>query len=350
MSLSRLAGLIVSILACPVACLPQQAAAPVAPAAHEASPNQIILDVEVTPEKGGTPVAGLTTQDFTVLDNNVSQAVTSFHAYGGGDAPVAVTVVVDAVNASYQTVGYEREQIEKFLKANGGKLDYPTSLAIFTDKGMQIQPGFSKDGNALCGDLDKYVVGLRSIERSAGIYGAGEQLQLSVRTLSELTAHDAALPGRKFILWVSPGWPILTGPHIYVDADQEKQIYSTVMELSTAMREANVTLYNIDPLGTNDIGIRTYYYESFLKGVRKPDQTDFADLSLQVLATQSGGLVLNSSNDIAAQLQTAVRDASAYYVLSLDPGNGEPNEYHDIVVKVAKPGYVARTRMGYYSR
>jgi VWFA-related protein len=193
-------------------------------------------------------------------------------------------------------------------------------------------------------------VGLRSIQRSAGIYGAGEQLQLSVRMLSQLVGHEATLPGRKLVLWVSPGWPILTGPHIYLGTGQQKQIFSTIMGLSTELREANVTLYAIDPLGTTDIGIRTYYYQTFLKGIRKPTQTDFADLSLQVVATQSGGLVLNSSNDITAQLEKAMRDASAYYMLSFDPGKGEPDEYHDIVVKVAKPGYVARTRSGYYSR
>lgn len=354
MSLGRRGGLIALIVSCSAACLAQQAAVPAAPAApaavHETSSSRIRLDVVVTPKNGGAPASGLTAQDFTVLDNNAPQAVTSFRAYNGPDVPVEVTVVVDAVNAFYQTVSYERGQIEKFLKANGGKLDYPTQLAIFTDTGTQIQRGFSKDGNALSADLDKYVVGLRSIQRSAGVYGAGEQLQMSVRMLSQLTGHLSTLPGRKFILWVSPGWPILTGPHIYISVGQQKQIYSTIKDMSTGLREANVTLYNIDPLGTADIGIRTYYYQSFLKGIRKPSQTDFADLSLQVLATQSGGLVLNSSNNITAQLEKAMRDASAYYVLSFDPGKGEPDEYHDIAVKVAKPGYVARTRMGYYSQ
>jgi VWFA-related protein len=314
-----------------------------------ASPNQVSLSVVVTPQHGGTPIAGLTQQDFTVLDNGAPQTLTSFHAFNGTDAPVEVIVVVDAVNAFYQTVSFERGQIEKFLKANGGKLPYPTALAVFTDTGTQIQQGFSTDGNVLSGILDKYVVGLRDIQRSAGIYGAAEQMQMSVRMLSQLTAREAGRPGRKIVLWVSPGWPILTGPHIYVNPGQQKQIFSTIIDISTSLRKAGITLYAIDPLGTADIGLRTYYYQTFLKGIRKPSDTDFADLSLQVLATQSGGLVLNSSNDVTAQLTKAVQDVSPYYVLSFE-GKGEPNEYHQLAVKVQKPGVVARTRTGYYSR
>jgi hypothetical protein len=68
-----------------------------------------------------------------------------------------------------------------------------------------------------------------------------------------------------------------------------------------------------------------------------------------VLAVQSGGLALNSSNDIAAMLQKAVDDTKTYYELSFDPVQGEPDEYHQIDVKLAKPGLTARTRSSYYT-
>lgn len=352
MFIGRRFGVVLGVLLYAGVCVAQQAASSgEAPrqAGGGASANRISLSVVVTPQHGGTPVSGLTQQDFTVLDNGAPQTITGFRAFNDGDAPVEVIVVVDAVNAFYQTVSFERGQIEKFLKANGGKLAYPTALAVFTDTGTQIQQGFSTDGNVLSGVLDKYVVGLRSLRRSAGIYGAAEQTQMSVRMLSQLTAREAGRPGRKIVLWVSPGWPILTGPHIYISSGQQKRIFSTIIDMSTAMRKAGITLYGIDPLGTNDIGMRTYYYQNFLKGIRKPEQADYADLSLQVLATQSGGLVLNSSNDVTAQLQKAVQDVSPYYVVSFE-GKGEPNEYHQLEVKVAKPGLVARTRTGYYSR
>lgn len=53
----------------------------------------------------------------------------------------------------------ERDQIEKYLKAHGGQLTYPTSVALFTESGMEIQPTPSTDGVALSKLLDGYAVG-----------------------------------------------------------------------------------------------------------------------------------------------------------------------------------------------
>ncbi len=283
MSILRRCGAVFSVLLFSGVCLAQQTtpsseAASAGPGPMGASPNRVSLSVVVTPQHGGTPVSGLMQQDFTVLDNGAPQTIASFHAFNGTDGPVEVIVVVDAVNAFYQTVPFERGQIEKFLKANGGKLPYPTALAIFTDTGTQIQQGFSTDGNVLSGILDKYVVGLRDIQRSAGIYGAAEQTQTSVRMLSQLTAREAARPGRKIALWVSPGWPILTGPRIYISEGQQKQIFSTIIDISTSLRKAGITLYNIDPLGTADIGMRTTTTKTLLKGIRKAERYGFCRL------------------------------------------------------------------------
>jgi len=68
-----------------------------------------------------------------------------------------------------------------------------------------------------------------------------------------------------------------------------------------------------------------------------------------VLSTQSGGLVLNASNDIKGLIDRSVADADAFYTLTLEAAVAErPNEYHSIEVKVATPGLSVRTRSGYY--
>jgi VWFA-related protein len=347
----RRTGVLLGILAISAFALAQQATtAPQPDAATDSGSRGISLDVVVT-SRAGAPVAGLAEQDFTVLDNKVPQKITSFQALGGNAAPVQVILVVDAVNTSYHNVGYERGEIDKFLRANGGRLAYPTALAVFTDTKTEIQSGFSRDGNQLSVALDQYTVGVREITRSAGFYGAGDRLSLSIKALGELAAHDSALPGRKLVLWISPGWPILSGPDVQIDEQDRQKIFRTIVGLSTDLRMDQMTLYSIDPRGTEDAGgFSTFYYQSFLKGVRKPDQVEFGNLALQVLATQTGGLVLNSSNDVAGLIEKAIADAGAYYRLSFNPAPGEPDEYHQIEVKVAKPGLVARTRTGYYSQ
>ncbi len=312
-----------------------------------AAASHISLAVVVTP-KSGPPVADLQQQDFTIFDNKTPRPITSFHAFGGGQAPIHVLVVLDAVNVPYQSIAYSRGEIDKFLHANGGRLAYPTQLAFFTDKGMQIQQSFSTDGNELSSSLDQYAVALRDIHRSSQ-YQASDRFNLSINALQSLSASQAKLPGRKLILWVSPGWPLLSGPRVYLDDKQENQLFSMIVGLSTQMREAAVTLYNINPFGAAEGVGREFYYESFLKGVSKPSQAVIGDLSLQVLAAQSGGLVLNGSNDLTALLEQSVADGQAYYELSFDPPRADhPEEYHHIEVQVNRPGFTARTRQGYY--
>jgi hypothetical protein len=111
-----------------------------------------------------------------------------------------------------------------------------------------------------------------------------------------------------------------------------------------------MTLYALDSLGAEESISHASYYKSFLKGVTKPNNASLGNVSLQVLAAQTGGLVLNS-NDLTALLTRAVKDLDAYYESSFTPKPGDnPNEYHQISDQVAKPGFTARTLQGYYSQ
>ena len=312
--------------------------------------GKIYLDVVVT-SKSGPPVAGLQQKDFTLLDNKVPRPITSFRALGRSQAPLEVILVVDAVNATYESVAYERGQIEKFLRADRGHLVHPTALAVFTDDGMQIQEGFSDDGNALSASLDQYVVGLRRIRRSAAFYGAVERFQLSFFALRQLAAREATRPGRKIILWVSPGWPLLSGPEVDLDSKQQQDRFQDIVSISSAFLQAHITLYSIDPLGTADFDTRAFYYLAFLDGVREPRQVNVGNLALQVLATQSGGLALAINNDVGATLQKCMADTDAYYELTFDPPSGaQRDEYHSLEIKLSNSALTARTRQGYYAQ
>jgi VWFA-related protein len=310
------------------------------------------LDVVVTP-KSGPPVSGLEQQEFTILDNKEPRTINSFKAVRGREAPVEIILVIDDVNTGLQTVAFERSEIDKFLRMDAGHLPYPTALAFLTDSGMQIQDAFSTDGNALSTALDQYSVGLHSILRSGGIYSAEERFQVSLNALLQLAGHESTRPGRKLILWVSPGWPLLSGPGVeeQIDQKQRQQIFSNVVKFSMLMRQARITLYSIDPLGAADFATRAFYWQAFTKGVSQPYQADWGDIALQVLAVQSGGLALTTGNDVAGSLQKCVADAQAYYEISfVAPADQKRDEYHHLEVRVAKTGVVARTRQGYYSQ
>jgi len=316
--------------------------------------RRIEIDVVVT-DKAGAPVSGLQPQDFTLLDDKQPQKVLSFAAFDETNAATApaqqVILVVDAVNTSYSTMGTERLQLDKLLHS-GGQLPVPTSFVFLTDTHTQIQPTPSRDGNVLAGILDSNQAGLRIVGRSQGFYGAAERVQLSIRALDQLIAYEAKQPGRKLVIWLSPGWALLSGPNIDLTAKDQEVLFNTVVQLSAALRAARITLYSVDPLGMSEAGSgRTFYYQEFLKGVPSAKKVQNGNLGLQVLAAQSGGRVLNSSNDVAGLIASCLADAKAFYSISFDaPRADHPNEYHSLEIKIGKPGLAARTRTGYYAQ
>lgn len=132
---------------------------------------------------------------------------------------------------------------------------------------------------------------------------------------------------------------------------QKQQIFTDVVALATLIRQAHITLYSIDPLGTQDLSGRTFNWQTYVKGVSKPSQAEWADIALQVLAVQSGGLALAANNDLLGMLKRCLTDLHAYYELSFSPTlDQKKNEYHQIAVQVAPPAVTARTRLGYYSK
>jgi VWFA-related protein len=341
----------------------QQAASPTqgAPAegdtasARAGGGRRISLDVVVT-DKSGRPVPGLQQQDFTLLDDKQPRTILSFRASGeasaAADSPLQAILLVDAVNTGFQVTARQRQDLGKFLRQDGGQLPIPMSLVLLTDTATEVQPLPTRDGKALADSLASNQTGLRDLGRSGGFYGGVDRLQISLHALERLISREAKLPGRKLLVWLSAGWPLLSGPGVQLTAKDQETLFNTVVELSTTLREARITLYSVDPLGVSDAGsFRTFYYESFLKGVTSANAVQNGNLGLQVLAAQSGGRVLNSSNDIANAITNCLVDAQAFYTLSFDsPPADHPNEYHSLQIKIDKPGLTARTRTGYYAQ
>lgn len=319
--------------------------------------SKILLDVVVT-DKSGKPVAGLQQQDFTVQDNKRPSAILSFKAEGSavagakGGATPQLFLIMDGVNTEIERVMYERESIKQFLTQNHGKLQYPVSLAFFTEDGMQIQTHPSRDGNALIAAINQMGPPRRLIERSSGIYGSEDLLRMSLDALTAFIKKEGPGPGRKIAIWLSPGWPFLNAVPNSLTPNQKQRIFKSVVGYSTALRQAQITLYSVDPQGATDAGgTESSRYQQFVKGLTKVDQAEIGDMGLQVLATQTGGRVIIGNDSLLNSINHFVADLSAYYEVTIESAKADPeNPFHEIDVKVDKPGLTARTRMGYYTQ
>jgi VWFA-related protein len=320
-----------------------------APAPMNPGDRRIKLDVLVTDGKG-TPVPGLTQQDFTLLDNGQARPIHSFQAFPGtggqADPPVQVVLVLDTVNMEYTPAVQARVGIDRFLRLNGGHLSLPTSVFVLADDGVsgQLQP--TTDGNALAENFKQLGSHMRSVRQSAGSWGANERFQLSLKAFTAIAQNEAKLPGRKMLIWCGPGWPLFSGPNMMISSKDQHSMFGSIVAFSTLLREARITVYSV---ALGQPGMSTVVYQEFLKGVKSDKQAAPGYLALRVQAVKSGGRVLGPDNDLTPQIASCFQDAAAYYTLSFEPPRADArDEYHDLKVQVSKPELKVYATTGYY--
>ena len=315
--------------------------------------GKVKLDVAVT-DAAGKPVAGLQPRDFKLLDNGEPRKILSFRAFNDStvkpDPPVEVILVIDMVNLSFQQVAITRQEIERFLKENDGHLKQPVTLLLLSDAGMRVQPRPSVDGNALVSVVSQIKGGVRTIDSAMGGEGLLERFQLCARQMGAIAENEARKPGRKLLIWVGPGWPMLNRPVLgYYSEKDQRRYFDGIVELSTKLREARMVVYSVAP-ATGADPTYSIRYQDYLKGVKSPRDSDSGDLALKVLATQTGGRVLGPDNDLSAQIDRCVADANSFYRISFDPRlTAHADEYHDLKLEVTQPGLTVRTNTGYYN-
>jgi len=314
--------------------------------------GKIKLDV-VVDDGTGKPVQGLQPWDFKILDDSQPRKVLSFRAFDGvtvmPDPAVEVILVMDTLNLPFQQVAFVRGEIGQFLRQNGGKLKQPLTLVLLTDAGIRFQPRPSTDGNAIASVVDGIKGSVSVINPAMGGEGYMERFQRSAKAMDNIVQNEARKPGRKLLIWVGPGWPILNRPSDGYSDREQRRNFDNIVELSTALRQARITAYSVAP--SSAATPNALLYKSFLNAVKTYRDADFGNMALKVLVTQTGGKILGPDNDLAGQINRCIEDANAFYQISFDPPAAvHADEYHDLKVTVDKPGLVVRTDSGYYNQ
>ncbi len=311
---------------------------------------RLSLDVVVT-DRAGKPVAELEPTNFTLLDNDQPRKILSFRRTDGAvgsrfDPPVEVILLLDAVNLPYEAVTLQRLEVEKFLRLNNGQLAFPTSVFLFSNQGLHVQPTPSKDGNALAKMLDASTGTVRARDITGGVYSLAEQFQDSFRTMQGIAENEARKPGRKVLVWIGPGWPLLT-ERFFIQSNESRQNYfHQLVALTKQLREARITIYNVAPI----VGVTRELYKGYVKPVTEARRMEIGNLALEVLALETGGRVLAPANDLAGLILQCQSEIGPYYTLTFEPPQpAEADEFHSLRVQMSGDGLTARTDTGYYN-
>ena len=313
--------------------------------------GKIKLDV-VIDDGAGKPVPDLQPWDFKILDNSQPRKLLSFRSYDGKsvmpDPPVEIILVMDTLNLPFQQVAFVRGEIDEFLRQNGGKLKQPLTLVLLSDAGIRFQPRPSTDGNAIATVVDGIKGSVSVINPAMGGGGYVERFQRSAKAMDNIAQNEARKPGRKLLIWVGPGWPILSRPADGYSDREQKRNFDNIVELSTALRHARITAYSVAP--GSAATSNALLYKNFLNAVKTYRDADFGNMALKVLVTQTGGKILGPDNDLVTQINRCIEDANSFYLISFDPTAAEhADEYHDLKVVVNTPGVTVRTNSGYYN-
>ena len=337
--------------------------------------HRVILNVRVS-DASGKPLNQLNQADFSVYDNDQLRKLVSFRSVNGTTGGAHIILVIDAVNNFTKQVRAHAKEIERYLKESDGPLAYPVTIGVFS--GISIDVGeSSRDRAALLTELrtrteDLHAGGCITLQdhgnSTAAAYSLGglggtraisqdellcknDRFVKSINALFELGRNQKDVPGRAILIWLGPGWPMLTDKAFTPDPpDLKRNFFAQLVSLSMLLRESQIT---VDAVASPDESINpqtpNIRDSEFFGGVSSPDQASAANFGLHVLAHQTGGRILAETKDVAGQISACVADAESYFVLSFDtPPAAGFGEYHALAVKVNKPGLDVRTNSLYY--
>ncbi len=369
--------------------------------------NLVVLD------KKGVPVAGLTKEDFSLLDQGHNQAISIFSQEGPsgrapaakplppnvftnrldetGQAPGSVTVILfDALNTKIQDQMYARQQIVKFLK----QLQPRDRVAIYALTGkITVLHDFTQDTASLLRVLEKYrgqssapldasTPDADSLAGDAGGSGAdsaqAQQLQdfldaanqrisdfytinraqATTAALEAIANHLARIPGRKNLIWVSGSFPIAIGLDADSLGDPAREIRTFGAELeraARAMNQADLAIYPVDARGLMTLPQFSAANRGPAINPRRPVRP-FAGIdqnnfaTMNTLAERTGGQAFYNTNDIAGSARRALSDGQLTYSLGYYPDHGKwDGKFHEIKIHVNRPGLQIRYRKGYFA-
>jgi len=190
--------------------------------------------------------------------------------------------------------------------------------------------------------------------------------EVTYSALATLSAHLGTLTDRrKTVLYLSEGptgslppWVVLPSSVRDCGAGQSSlsRAPSAALPASGSLQPAyiqaaiehNVAIYAVDPRGTtaDDFDMRN----TITSAASSRTNVANAHEALRNLAAQTGGRAIVNVNEYDDLLLQVLRDSSAYYLLGYTSNLAKHDgQFHEITVRVKRPGADVRARPGYWA-
>jgi len=370
----------------------------------------------------GHPVPGLSQSDFTIFDDGKPQEISSFAVEQtrppvsippvppdiftnipdrqSGGSPAVTVILFDGLNTRWEDQARVRVQILKFLK----QLQPADRVGLYTlDTRLVMLHDFTSDSESLVKALNSYsgrsgnevkdseadnaenppqwvdsvqdLQGMSGALSSAAVsngiaqwlanavaaeanYYMNQRVAMTVNALVAIADHLQGVPGRKNLVWVSSGFPLLEGMDQFEqtgDFSRGNTYGEEIKRAAEALNDVNLAIYPVDARGlmvdpSFEVNSRPPSMAAYRRMQRLKLPQHLADNfpTMDEIAKRTGGRAFYNTNDIQGAIRQVIDDSQLTYLLSYYPTNTVWNgQFHKIKVKVDRPGLHLQYRDGY---
>jgi VWFA-related protein len=352
-------------------------------------------------DRKGNPVTDLTKQDFIIKDNGKERPVSLFSlertdvpAAGAESKPAAATTpgtftnhveesasgvtifLFDGLNTRFEDQARAKQQLIKYLR----EVDVNDRVALFSlGKSLFLLHDFTKDTKSMIDAINKRASRINNEvadaepeasntgndDMDAFLDNANQQIAdftninratTTAAALEAIAGHVARIPGRKNLVWISGGFPIMIGfDAASIGSTRDQRTFSPEIDRATrALNNANLAVYPVDARGlqTGTLSASSATPKNMARTGSSPaiPPPDRNYDSLETLANGTGGKAFHNLNDLASAIKTATSDARVSYALAFTPpAETLDGKFHELKVETKRSGVHLRFRKGYFA-
>ncbi|HEY6348439.1 MAG TPA: VWA domain-containing protein [Candidatus Angelobacter sp.] len=344
----------------------------------------VIVDVVATDSKG-SPVSGLESIDFTVIENGAPQKISEFSfqhpdeiSGSGQQLPPNVftnvpakkssslnVILLDELNGEFTSRAHALDELVKYL--DGGPAIQPTAVYVM-EQNLRLLHDFTTNAKALkevlagyrprvAPHMDTVYATASPFTQKGNAQSNPTNIEGTLKSLHALTQALSGYPGRKNLIWLSEAFPVNLFPDLYkmgppdsvtgdcmgfcnqgndsntrFGNDRRGDYLAEVQKLADAMMAAQMAVYPIDSAGVGKIS-------------RLDSWT-----TMRTMAERTGGKTFANQNDLNTSIRGSMDDGSTYYTLGYYPADKNwDGKLRQIEIKTSHPGVNLRYRLGYYA-
>ena len=374
--------------------------------------NYVEVDAVVTDARGNF-VRDLWRDDFEVLEDGKARAIDAFSLVSipleRADAPLyretavppdvatnvrpfegrIYTIVLDADHVQPARSLYVKRAARDFIEHHLAANDLVAVVHVGRD---DINQNFTSDKARLLASVDRFMgTALRSAvlnkyddvaltqgtsfgPRDHAAEERGNKARSSIESIRRVIESLAGVRGRrKALILFSEGLDVnledttgvsaatadLYNDNSLTEARIAQQLVLSIRAMYEVASRANVAIYSVDPRGLAASGSEALQLSgapggSSMGGTDLPTRALEEELrrardTLRAFSDQTGGIATVNTNDFAAGFNRIVEDNSTYYVLGYHTDPRYDGKFHEIAVRLKKPGLQVRARRGYYA-